>query len=186
MAQHDVPFISQYADIGSHEWRARGCGIAALKMVIDYWAGSRPSLRVPPLDELLQEGLAQGAYREGIGWTHRGLVAVAQRHGFDGFNVDFAEQGQTPKSADDAFAALCVQVERGPVLVSVHSGMDPNRGGGHIVVVTGIHDGIVFYNDPEQLEQREGRMALAAALFTHAFKRRYIVIVPAGSESPRP
>jgi hypothetical protein len=174
MAQHDVPFVSQYTDIGDHEWRARGCGIAALKMAMEFWLPGR----VPSLDTLLREGLANGAYRKGIGWTHGGLVQLARRHGLAGFNADYAENGPTPKSADDAWAALVNELGRGPVLASVYSHFDPASRDGHLVVVTGLISGLVAFNDPEEQREREGRRFLARDVFVRAFKRRYIVIAP--------
>lgn len=170
--QYDVPFSSQYSDLGHHEWRARGCGIASLKMVMDFY---HPG---PSLDGLLAVGREIGAYREGIGWTHRGLVELARRYGFDGFNADWAENGPTPKTADEAWQTLVAELAHGPVLASVFAGLDPARGGGHIVAVTGFHDGLVFFNDPEQLTEKEGRKALALAAFLPAFKRRYVVVRP--------
>ncbi len=176
MPQYTVPFLSQYADLGHHEWRARGCGITALKMVMDYWHGVDARNQAISLDELLSEGLASQAYREGVGWTHRGLAELAQSHGYESFNVDFAPQGKTPKALDEAWSMLVVELERGPVLASVYAGMDPNRGGGHIVVVTGFHDGMVLFNDPEEMAPREGQKSIALEAFLLAFKRRYIVV----------
>ena len=178
ITQHDVPFTSQYADIGHHEWRARGCGIAALKMVLDYWHDRNVTQYAVVLDTLLREGLEAGSYRDGIGWTHRGLVRIAHRYGYDGFSVDYASNGPNPKTAVAAWDALILELERGPVLASVFSRMDPGRGGGHIIVITGFHDGIVAYNDPEELEEHEGRKLLALDVFLRAFKRRFIIIRP--------
>lgn len=73
---------------------------------------------------------------------------------------------------------LMAELEAGPLLASVYSGLDPYRGGGHIVVVTGAHDGLVLLNDPEEMSVREGRKALALKAFLPAFKQRYIVIRP--------
>src|ERR1043166_6349013 len=146
--QYDVPFSSQYTDLGHHEWRARGCGIASLKMAMDFY---RPG---PSLDELLTVGREIGAYREGIGWSHRGLVELARRYGFEGFNADWAEKGPTPKTVQESCELLLAELQKGPVLASVFAGLDPERGGGHIVVVTGFQDGLIFFNDPEQLSER--------------------------------
>jgi hypothetical protein len=175
MSFHEIPFSSQYTDLGDHEWRARGCGVASLKMVMDFYNASS----APSLDELLKTGREIGAHIEGVGWSHFGLVRLAQRYGLDGFNADWAERSPTPKTAEDAWAILASELEHGPVLASVYNGMDPIRGGGHIVVITGFHNGLVFFNDPEQMVEREGRRILALGVFLLAFKRRYIVIRPA-------
>ena len=168
----DVPFVSQYADLGRHEWRARGCGIASLKMVLDFY-GTHILL-----EELLSVGLELGAYREGIGWSHGGLVSIAERYGYRGYNADWGPKSSNPKTAPGAWDALMSELAHGPVLASVHAGFDAERPGGHIVAITGYADGLVLLNDPEQMHEREGRRALALDAFLKAFKRRYIVIRP--------
>jgi uncharacterized protein YvpB len=178
MSSFTVPFSSQYTDLGQHEWRARGCGIASLHMVLRYWHTLNQALQVPTLDELLRRGLAIGAYREKIGWTHVGLVNLAKEYGYNGFNVDVASNSPTPKKVDEAWHMLTQELSVGPVLASVYAGLDPARGGGHIVVVTGFHDGLVFFNDPEEMSEWEGRRMLALEVFLRAFKHRYIVVRP--------
>ncbi len=170
MPTYDVPFSSQYADIGSHEWRARGCGIASLHMVLAFYG------RTMLLDDLLREGLAVGAYREGIGWTHRGLVELARRHGCRAYNIDAAPTSPTPKFAPEAWGMLMAELEWGPVLVSVHARFDPTMPGGHIVVVTGWDGELLALNDPVEMAEREGRKLMAGAAFRRAFKQRYIAV----------
>jgi len=178
MPSYRVPFSSQYTDLGHHEWRARGCGITALKMVMDYWHGVDVGNQTATLEEALAQGLRAGAYLPGIGWSHRGLVAVARYYGYEGFNVDVAANSPTPKSSSEAWAMALAELEAGPLLVSVFSGLNPSRSGGHIVVLTGAHDGLVLLNDPEEMNAREGCKALAQEIFVPAFKQRYIVIRP--------
>ena len=180
MQNLDVPFSSQYADMGHHEWRARGCGIASLHMVMAYWHRLDAANRLPELDELLTQGRALGAYREGIGWSHGGLVQLASRYGYEGFNADDAPNGPTPKSVQASWSALEAELAHGPIMASVYAGLDPKRGGGHIIVVTGSHDGLVSFNDPEEMDAREGLRSLSHDVFLAAFKRRYIVIRPSG------
>jgi hypothetical protein len=176
--QHRVPFSSQFTDLGHHEWRARGCGVTALKMVMDFWHAQDPANRTEHLDALLKAGLAEHAHISDIGWSHTGLVRLARRYGYDGFNADWATKGPTPKSPEDAWTALAAELERGPVMASVFAGLDPDRGGGHVIVVTGIVDGLVAFNDPEELLEREGRKLLALPRFLRGFKNRYIVVRP--------
>jgi hypothetical protein len=178
MPSYRVPFSSQYTDLGHHEWRARGCGITALKMVMDYWHTIDEANRTASLESVLGEGLRAGAYLPGIGWSHRGLVEIARHFGYDGFNVDAALNSSASKSAEQAWGMLCAELEHGPVLASVFSGLNPARGGGHIITVTGFHDGLVFFNDPEEMSEREGRKIIAVEAFLSAFKNRYIVIRP--------
>lgn len=172
MTHYDVPFTSQFADLGDHQWRARGCGIAALKMVMDFWGNA------PSLDELLREGLVAGAYREGIGWSHRGLAMVAQAHGYQASNVDVAPASPTPETADQAWQMLIGELERGPVLVSVWRSLDPQPHGGHIVVLTGWDGTLVSFNDPIERSASEGQKVLVREVFMRLFKQRWIIIHP--------
>jgi len=173
-----VPFISQYIDIGHHEWRARGCGIASLSMVMAYWHSCDSRHPMPALDILLKRGQEIGAYREGIGWSHAGLVRLASEFGYEGYNVDGAPQSPTPKSVDESWAHVLDELERGPILASVYAGLNPQRGGGHIIVITGFENGLVSFNDPEERTQQEGLRNLALNVFLPAFKQRFIVIRP--------
>lgn len=178
MPSHRVPFLSQFSDLGHHEWRARGCGITALKMAMDFWHGVNSAHPAPSLEELLDAGLKAGAYREGIGWSHAGLVALAHRYGYAGFNVDVAAQSPTPKLPHEAWAMVAQELEHGPLLVSIFAGLDHRRGGGHIAVLTGAHDNLIFLNDPEEMSAREGCKTIALEAFLPAFKQRYMVIRP--------
>jgi hypothetical protein len=147
-------------------------------MVLDYWHGVDSRHPTLDMDELHRKGLEAGAYREGIGWTHAGLVQIARSLGYEAYNRDWASGSPTPKNADAAWEALVLELQTGPVLASVYSGFQASRGGGHIVVVTGEAHGLVFLNDPEEREEREGRRVLAPSVFQEAFKRRYIVVRP--------
>lgn len=176
--RHEVPFLSQYEDIRDPMWQWRGCGIFGLKMVLDYWHQRDAVCRTAPIEELLEVGKRLGAYREGIGWMHRGLVEIAKQYGYEGFNADHAPQGLTPKSIEDSWQVLLGELSEGPVLASVYGGLDPQRGGGHIVVVTGFQDGLVALNDPKEHNALEGKKLLVLLRFLNAFKRRFIVIRP--------
>jgi hypothetical protein len=178
--QYDVPFSSQYTDLGSHEWRARGCGIASLHMVMAYWHGCDLSWQLPTLNDLLERGRAIGAYREGIGWSHAGLVDLACRYGYNGYNMDFGPKSLDPKPPREAWDELLGALAGGPVMASVYAGLNPARGGGHIVVVTGVRNGLVFFNDPEEMNAWEGKRILSEDAFLRAFKLRAIIVRPAG------
>ena len=134
--------------------------------------------QLPALDTLLERGTALGAYLEGVGWTHAGLVRLAQDFGYTGYNADFGPKSAAPKTVEEAWALLATELDRGPVLASVYAGLDPQRGGGHIVVVTGITDGVVSFCDPEERTAHEGLRALQLSGFLRAFKNRFIVIRP--------
>jgi hypothetical protein len=106
----DVPFYSQFADISSPKWKKVGCGITSLTMVVDYY---KP--QIATVNELLEQGLDEGAYIAGAGWSHQGLVRVSKNYGLNGQTYDLS--GSTSKAA---FTYFKDQLKDGPIIVSVH------------------------------------------------------------------
>lgn len=175
---YDVPFESQYEGITNPEWKWRGCGIIALHMVMRYWYERDVAQVLTTIDKLLTAGLSSGVYLEGIGWSHRGLAGLAKSFGYVGFNVDHAAKGPTPKDERESWRILKDELRKGPILASMYHNLDPERGGGHIVVVTGFADGLVSFNDPEEINEFEGKKIIVLEQFLRGFKRRFIVIRP--------
>ncbi|MBP6942413.1 MAG: hypothetical protein KBB55_00005 [Candidatus Buchananbacteria bacterium] len=84
----NVPFFSQQMDRQNyltegfhtfnqvHYWQYRMSPIVCLKMAIAYYGQKIYTLR-----ELIDYGIYINAYREDIGWIHRGLVQIARHYG---------------------------------------------------------------------------------------------------------
>lgn len=157
-----VPFYSQFTDITPVSWRKIGCGIASLAMLIDYY---KPAVAV---DSLLEEGIANGAYIQDAGWSHAGLINLAKAYGLRGAAHSYAHLGMT-----EALATLQTAVAEGPVMVSVHYTFDPQNPIPHLVVVTGVHEGKVYYNDPAETS---GDGSISIEQFQSAWKQRHIEI----------
>ncbi len=160
----NVPFYSQLTDITSPAWKKVGCGITSLAMIIDYY---KPKVSV---NTLLGQGIALGAYKNNAGWTYAGLIAVAKKHGFEGKTYDLGKS--TTKAA---FAEIQEQLKDGPVMASIHYKFEPTNPIPHLVVINGISDGMVYYNDPAA---KEGEKKISTAGFLAAWKKRFIVIRP--------
>lgn len=175
---YSVPFISQHVGIGDRQWKWRGCGVASLAMAMAYWHQQSAGNASESLDALIEKGLAIGAYREGVGWVHAGLVALAQQYGYRAEAFDYADKGKTPKTMPETWELLASALTEGPVLASVFPGLDPQRGGGHIVLVTGIDDELVYFNDPEESLARDGVRMVARHIFEQGFKKRFVVVRP--------
>jgi len=161
-----VPFYSQFSDISQAEWKKVGCGIASLAMLIDFHESNPPSV-----DELLEEGIAAHAYLSDAGWTHTGLINLSKKYGLSGSSHDMSGS-----SMATAFDELKNVLKEGPVMVSVHYTFDPKNPIPHLVVVSGVDDGKVFYNDPAE---KSGGGSISIAQFQSAWKKRYIEIHPA-------
>lgn len=80
-----VPFVSQYSLPRDKDGLSRACGIACLKMIIDFRA-EEPTR----LDDLLQESeLVSGAYIPGIGWAHASLAIILRNHNIGAYPQEF-------------------------------------------------------------------------------------------------
>lgn len=160
-----VPFYSQFTDISSASWQKVGCGIASLAMLIDYYSDEAVSV-----DQLLERGIAAKAYLNNAGWIHSGLIDLSLAYGLNGESHSLAGLG-----GDEAFVKLTDILAGGPVMASVHYTFEPTNPIPHLVVVTGVQDGKVFYNDPAE---PFGEGSLSIEKFKRAWKQRYIAIRP--------
>jgi ABC-type bacteriocin/lantibiotic exporter with double-glycine peptidase domain len=160
----NVPFYSQLTDITSPSWKKVSCGITSLAMIIDYY---KPKVSV---NTLLGQGIALGAYKQNAGWTYAGLISVAKKHGLEGKTYDLGKS-----SSKIAFAEIQKQLKDGPVIASVHYKFEPTNPIPHLVVINGVSDGMVYYNDPAA---KEGEKKISTVGFLAAWKKRFIVIRP--------
>lgn len=168
-AVSNVPFYSQFHDIQSSIWQKKGCGITSLAMIIDFYAPKTVSV-----NKLLGQGIALGAYDDNAGWTYKGLIQVAEKHGFTGASYDLGG-----KSSSAAFDALKSYMKSGPVIVSVYYKFDPKSKIPHLVVINGVSDGTVYYNDPAA---QSGEKQISVKDFEKGWKKRFIVIRPLGQK----
>lgn len=163
---HRIPRYSQHLDIREPEWQPKSCGVVAVGMVLAYWGNrSKPQ-------RLLREALFLGAYVPGIGWAHRGLAELAEQQGFYGKNFDWFSEPPVR-----AFEKLIRHVNRYPVIASIHKQFKVENGG-HLIVVTGIHDGFVFYHEPDSTGREEIERSTPIETFIYGWKRRIIVVKP--------
>lgn len=160
-----LPFYSQFVDITSPSWKKVSCGIASIAMVIDHYSDES----VVP-DELLTRGINAGAYIDSAGWSHQGLINLAKPYGLTGQTLSYSNL-----SMSEAFTKLEAAVMEGPVIASVHYTFEPTNPIPHLVVITGIKDGLVYYSDPAE---ETGNNYLSAEKFKRSWKKRYIEIRP--------
>lgn len=160
-----MPFYSQFEDITSPKWQKVGCGIASLAMVIDFYKPDAVSV-----DTLLGRAIASGAYDQNAGWKHKDLVLLAKNYGLRGDTYDLANLGKQA-----AFTKLKNQLKDGPVIVSVHYQFDPKSSIPHLVVLDGIENDTIYYNDPAS---KGGQKKISSTLFLKAWKMKFIVVRP--------
>lgn len=168
--QFNVPSYSQYLDVKNRAWRRRSCGIVALKMMMDYYEPRRAAARSLP--RLIAKGVRMKAYIKNVGWSHRDLARIAAGYGFRSKNYDWFKE-----SPRKAFHKLRRHLVQGPLMASIFQNLKPNAHG-HLVVVTGLARGIVFYHDPDSHTRRRIPRHASAAKFLKGWKRRIIVVRP--------
>jgi ABC-type bacteriocin/lantibiotic exporter with double-glycine peptidase domain len=158
-----VPAVSQFLDVPDKDWRDRSCGIASLASVMGFWNG-----KVPPLAPLIEEGLSCGAYTEGIGWRHRGIVELAEQRGLQGKNFDWSKEPMA-----SARNKLEKMLSRGPVIASIRNGNS-----GHLVVLTGMQGDKIFYNEPAAKKRNAIMQSTDRKSFFGKWKKRAIFVAP--------
>ena len=160
-----VPFLSQFTDISRDDWKKRACGIVSLAMLIELYKPGEINV-----NELLEEGIASGAYLNNAGWIHNGLALLAKDHGLYGKSYDFV-----PTTMNNAFNELEKSLNKGPVIASVHYKLDPKNTIPHLIVINSIKNGQISFNDPAE---NHGDMSISVENFIKAWKKRYIEIRP--------
>lgn len=160
-----VPFYSQFKDIEAPEWKKVGCGIASLAMIINYYNPDAVSVNT-----LLKTGIKNGAYLDDAGWIHSGLISLGKKYDLDGESISLASESNA-----GAFEEFESHVKKGPVMASIHYKFDPKSTIPHLVVITGIKNGLVYYNDPAA---EIGGKTISSEDFIKAWKKKFIVIRP--------
>lgn len=162
---YNVPLYSQINDITSPEWRQKGCGVADVAMLVEFYKPNTTTVQ-----DVLEKGLKSGAYVKNVGWSHVGLANLAVKYGLVGKTVDLSTEGK-----ETALKHFKNTVLEGPVIASIHRGFNPSSPYGHLIVVTGFDEKLVYYNDPGK---RDGIKTVAISEFMKGWKKRLIVIRP--------
>jgi predicted double-glycine peptidase len=118
------------------------------------------------VDSLLQEGIDAGAYNDAVGWSYSGLIGVAKKYGLGGSTHDYKDS-----SMDVAFKAFSNDLDKGPIMASVHYTFKASNPIPHLVIINGIKNGLVYYNDPAA---GGGGKSISIAQFKEGWKKRYI------------
>ncbi len=160
---YSVPLFSQVSDISSVDWKQKGCGVADVAMIVEFYKPNTTSVQ-----KILEQAIKEGAYVKNVGWSHAGLAKLAVKHGLVGKTVDLA-----PLKNEVALSQFKNIVTDGPVIASIHRGFNPKSPNGHLIVVTGFDNKVVYYNDPGK---RDGIKTIPISDFMKGWKKRLIVI----------
>lgn len=136
--QIDIPLIlqkdpawshSHYGTDGTKELAENGCAIVTIAMLESYFTDET----VTPDDIIDWTGNDYYVHDQGTSWNIFHDYAVRQGYEFHNFGNDF-------------YAAMQAVQSGKPVVVSVNPGYFTNVG--HILIIRGYHNGLVYVNDP--------------------------------------
>ncbi len=145
----DVPYYSQYLDIEDIYWVPRSCGIACVKMVLDFYKTGNYSLA-----DLIKNIAEKGGYNSS-GWIHDYLISLFKDCGLQAHReeqMDF----------DDGIEKIAGYLDNdNPVIISIIKFV-LGQTKFHMVVLTGYkrENGIIkgfYYHDPESLYRETGQ-----------------------------
>lgn len=160
-----VPFISQYQDVDTKEYRQRACGMCCVRMTLLQF-GETP----PPIDDMITEGMKNGGYSES-GWRHDYFVSLFQKAGYG------CERKELMQDVDVVLFRNAL-IAGNPVLVSSQYHTFGERLF-HMVLLIGVREGTdgaiegFFYQDPARI-----RAELYVSLADFLQDWRHLAIFP--------
>ncbi|MBX4215770.1 C39 family peptidase, partial [Candidatus Parcubacteria bacterium] len=123
----EVPYYSQFVEISDPEWQSRACGMACLKMVLDFYGAPTSSLH-----GMVVKGKEEGGYTPS-GWLHDYSLKVAEHYGFAGERREKMEVGPSLAEFKDRLA------KGEPIIVSVFKNFS-EKDKFHQVVLIGFEE----------------------------------------------
>ena len=154
----NVPFYSQRLHTDNYQeegfadfedalyWSKRICGLACLKMAIQYLIKEEKSV---PLKELLDKGLALNAFTESLGWIHNGLVSISSSYGLIGGRESIGDNLERIDNLINEehliIASVTVGFEAGKIYPQEDGTEYVMKKGGHLILVFGTkkEEGII-------------------------------------------
>ena len=139
-----VPFLSQYDESISEDWRSRACSVTNLYMVLKS-RGVDTTVQA-----LIEEGESIGAFGP-RGWTHEGIVRLAHNHGVSAYAQEFRSLDEQKAEAlgKKGIQKIHLHLEKGiPAIVSIQK----ENGSFHTITLVGSSENGFLVHDPEEKE----------------------------------
>jgi len=185
----NVPYYSQHDASIEEAWRPRICGIACVKMILEYLAREES----PSIMNLIKEGLAMNGY-EARGWYHQALTKLLRNWGVPAYNQEFVSgifnqrEGIIKATSDEGnpilekgIEKLKVSLENNfPIIVSVGENFDENTST-HLILLTGIYEdeygfGGFYYHDPNAKEGKKENLFVDLVKFKNYWRKTAIFV----------
>jgi hypothetical protein len=121
-------------------WEKSSCGILCLKMAIDGFLLAKAEPLSPSIAEYIKKGIAIGAYKDSVGWSHDGLVRLAKEFGFSANrqNVSAVELRENLKRNCLSIISIKWAFEDYKSIKEML--MFWKKSGGHLALVTGFEE----------------------------------------------
>lgn len=176
-----VPYYSQFKETKSSAWQDKSCGIAALKMVLDFHQPTNLSI-----DELFQKGLEIGGYLENVGWYHHSLAILAKNLGFEAITRSWNVTKESieklkQRGFDDKDLEIMKEEQLEEGLYTLKQELSSNHPviisfPGHLVVLVGFDQNNFYVNDPDDREQSGQKVKVVLSEFKKIWEKRAIII----------
>lgn len=159
----DVPYCSQRLDVSDSYWQNRACGMACVKMILDYYFSKNMGHLVSNnLDDLIKEGVGKKGYCE-RGWIHDVLVGMMKERGLEVFRKEYksADENEQNNLVEKAIKEITNFLkEKRPVIISAIKNFSEEKKF-HMVILTGFEkgeNGVIgfYYHDPDSFSIEEG------------------------------
>ncbi|AKM78259.1 MAG: hypothetical protein UY31_C0012G0012 [Candidatus Wolfebacteria bacterium GW2011_GWE1_48_7] len=157
-------------------WSWRACGVACLKMVVDFYA-----LAGKTIGELTYEGVKLGGYDVSAdrGWFYKPLLNQAQNYGLTGYTVSHF-----------GIASICELMKKkrffvasvNPSLIRFDKTGVNEEPGGHLVLVIGCRvksgaiEGFFIHNPSGKLDETRRKTFIPIDVFNKAYSKKGIAI----------
>lgn len=189
MHKLDVPYCSQHEHVTEPHWQPRSCGVACVKMALDYLKPKHGQ----SVDDLIDEAVIMNGYTK-HGWSHDALVNLLRNHGLHAYREEFRSMQLDPKTrrmqpssyeahlTRNGISKIANVLFKGkPVIVSVDAGFGTNVGT-HLIVLTGFAEDDIglegfFYNDPDSREGLKKDMFVELPRFRQYWRKFAIFVV---------
>lgn len=190
-----VPFysqkwdLSQWQELGfeSYEdakyWERSSCGILCLKMAMDGFLLAENKSLSFSVAQYIKKGVEIGAYKDSVGWSHDGLVCLANELGFCAVSREVISAIELREALKQNFL----------LIISIKSAFTDKKSlkekilfwkkfGGHLALVVGFEDendelkGFYVHHTSISLERNWPDKFISLARFKQGFTGRCIMI----------
>jgi|SRR3989339_672795 len=187
----NVPFYSQcwdldaWKDLGyenredAEYWQRSSCGILCAKMVMN---GLQEGSVQHTIKEMIDVGVAKGAYADATGWSHDGLVELIQSFSFEAQRENFSVEALREALASGALSIVSIKWAFQNTKTFKERILFWKKYGGHLAVLVGYEEqdgrltGFYVHHTSKILEQNWEARFVPLKKFLKGYTGRGILV----------